>query len=46
MVRVSSSEINDDQNLFKRDFKCLDQNEDIPCETRLNQNIRNQQKYK
>lgn len=46
MVRVSSTEIYDSQNSLIHDFKHLNKNEDIPCKTQSNQNIRNQQKYK
>jgi len=46
MVRVSSTESYDDENLFIQDFKHLDKNEDILYKTQSNQNIRNQQKYK
>lgn len=45
MVRVSSTESHDDQNLLIQDFKHLDKNGEIPCKTQSNQNIRNQQKY-
>ncbi|XP_029347410.1 bumetanide-sensitive sodium-(potassium)-chloride cotransporter-like isoform X2 [Acyrthosiphon pisum] len=44
MVRVSSTESYDDQNLLIQDFKHLDKNEDILYKTQSNQNIRNQQK--
>jgi len=46
MVRIPSTESHDDQNLLISDFKHLDHNEDIPCETESNQNIGNQKKYK
>jgi len=46
MVRVSSTESYDDQNLLIQDFKHLDKNEEILYKTQSNQNIRNQQKYK
>lgn len=46
MVRVSSTENYDDQNLLIQDFKHLDKNEDISYKTQSNKNIRNQQKYK
>ncbi|KAL4099116.1 hypothetical protein QTP88_023594 [Uroleucon formosanum] len=44
MVRVSSTENYDDQNLLIQDFKHLDKNEDISYKTQSNKNIRNQQK--
>lgn len=46
MVRVSSTESYDDQNLLIQDFKHLDKNEDIANKTQSNKDIRNQQKYK
>jgi len=46
MVRVSSTEIYNNKNSLIQDFKHLDKNEDIPCKTQSNQNLRNQQKYK
>jgi len=47
MVRVSSTESYDDQNLLIQDFKHLDKkNEDISSKTQSNKNIKNQQKYK
>jgi len=46
MVRVSSTEIYEDQNILIQDIKHLDKNEDILYETQSNQNIRKQQKYK
>jgi len=46
IIRVSSTERSDNQNLITQDFKYLDKNEDIPCKTQSNQNIRNQHKYK
>ncbi|XP_027848383.2 bumetanide-sensitive sodium-(potassium)-chloride cotransporter-like [Aphis gossypii] len=46
MVRVSSSESFEDQNLLMQDFKHLNKKEEIPYKTQSNQNtsIRNQQK--
>lgn len=46
MVRVSSTEIYDDQNILIHDIKHSDKNEEILYKTQSNQNIRNQQKYK
>jgi len=46
VVRVSSTEIYDDQNILIHDIKRLDKNEEILYKTESNQNIRNQQKYK
>ncbi|XP_015367251.1 PREDICTED: bumetanide-sensitive sodium-(potassium)-chloride cotransporter-like [Diuraphis noxia] len=44
MVRVPSTEIHDDQNLLIQDFKHLNKNEEVPCKTQLDKNMRNQQK--
>ncbi|XP_022163509.1 bumetanide-sensitive sodium-(potassium)-chloride cotransporter-like [Myzus persicae] len=44
MVRVSSTESYDDQNLLIQDFKHLNKNEEIPYKMQSNQNIKNQQK--
>ncbi|XP_015371390.1 PREDICTED: bumetanide-sensitive sodium-(potassium)-chloride cotransporter-like [Diuraphis noxia] len=44
VVRVSSTESYDVQNLLIRNFNHLDHNDDISCETQSSQNIGNQQK--
>lgn len=46
MVRVSSTESFEDQNVLMQDFKHLNKKEETPYKTRSNQNtsIRNQQK--
>jgi len=45
MVRVSSTESFENQNLLIQDFKHLDNIEEILYKTQSKQNIQNQQKY-